>query len=268
MSAAPALAPWWVTGLRVQTRTIGALILRELHTRFGRDNIGYLWLFVEPGILASGIAAVHAFGRMTPLPWGMDVVSFYVSGYTAYVAFRGALGRASGTLQSNGTLLYHRNVTIVDMVLARTLLDVTAALVAGVLIMTVTAAIGFGHAPGRPLLFLGAWALDLWFCFGLAMLALAGTVAFPTLERLIPAFTYLMLPISNVFTIFEQVPAWGRTAMLWVPLAHINEMVREGIYPDFNSPFVDVGYVIGWCMALTVLGFLAVSAVRPKVMLE
>jgi capsular polysaccharide transport system permease protein len=43
--------------LDVQRRVIGALIMRELHTRFGRDNIGYAWIFVpircEPPAAAS-----------------------------------------------------------------------------------------------------------------------------------------------------------------------------------------------------------------------
>ena len=30
--------------LTLQLDVIGALVMRELHTRFGRNNIGYLWL--------------------------------------------------------------------------------------------------------------------------------------------------------------------------------------------------------------------------------
>ena len=32
----------------IQRRVLGALLLRELLTRYGRNNIGFLWLFVEP----------------------------------------------------------------------------------------------------------------------------------------------------------------------------------------------------------------------------
>jgi ABC-2 type transport system permease protein/capsular polysaccharide transport system permease protein len=34
----------------IQRRVIGALLMREVITRFGRHNIGFLWLFVEPMI--------------------------------------------------------------------------------------------------------------------------------------------------------------------------------------------------------------------------
>ena len=35
----------------IARRVIGALLLRELLTRYGRNNIGFLWLFVEPRVL-------------------------------------------------------------------------------------------------------------------------------------------------------------------------------------------------------------------------
>jgi ABC-type polysaccharide/polyol phosphate export permease len=33
---------------------LGALLIRELLTRYGRHNIGFLWLFVEPMIFTLG----------------------------------------------------------------------------------------------------------------------------------------------------------------------------------------------------------------------
>ena len=38
----------FASALATQFRVIGALILRELHTRYGRENIGYLWMIGEP----------------------------------------------------------------------------------------------------------------------------------------------------------------------------------------------------------------------------
>ena len=39
-------------GWDIQKRVIGALMLRELTTRFGRENIGFLWIMVEPLLFA------------------------------------------------------------------------------------------------------------------------------------------------------------------------------------------------------------------------
>ena len=41
---------------RLQLTVIWALILRELHTRYGRENIGFLWVVGEPILFCGGVA--------------------------------------------------------------------------------------------------------------------------------------------------------------------------------------------------------------------
>jgi capsular polysaccharide transport system permease protein len=254
-------------GLRVEARTVGALIMRELHTRFGRDNIGYLWLFLEPMLLAGAVAAIHLAARLR-LPWGMQIIPFYVSGYTAYALFRATVNRAGTTLEGNSSLLYHRPVTIFDLLLARATLDAAAMLGASVLLLMAAAAAGLGPGIGRPLLYLLGWFFDLWLCMGLSMLALAGCVVFPTLDRFIQPTTYLLLPLSGVFFILEQLPPFARSIVAWIPLAQITQLVREGVFADFNSKYVEPFYILGWCIGVTFLGLLAIRAVRPRVEFE
>src|SRR5579862_1555365 len=137
-------------GFAVQLRVIGAVIMRELHTRFGRDNIGYLWMFVEPMLLASAISGVHL-AVHAHLPFGMEVVPFYLSGYTPFLMFRQIVNRASGTIEANRTLLYHRQITIFDLLLARALLDFVGTSLALVTLLCASKVLGLGGLPERPL---------------------------------------------------------------------------------------------------------------------
>ena len=94
--------------LQTQGRVIYALIMRELHTRYGRDNIGYLWMILEPMMLASAVALLHVGGSTH---YGTDIrpVPFAILGYGVFIIFRGIFTRAEGALESNQPLLYHRN---------------------------------------------------------------------------------------------------------------------------------------------------------------
>lgn len=56
------------SAISIQARVIGALILRELHTRYGRENIGYLWLVAEPLMLGTVISLLHNQGAATAVP--------------------------------------------------------------------------------------------------------------------------------------------------------------------------------------------------------
>src|SRR6201999_2003253 len=113
---------------------IGALILRELHTRFGRENIGYLWVIAEPMLLAGVVASIHAGSKAH---FGSDIrsVPFALLGYCMFILFRSIFGRGESTLQSNQPLLYHRMVTIFDMLLARAILEYAATASAYIILL-------------------------------------------------------------------------------------------------------------------------------------
>jgi capsular polysaccharide transport system permease protein len=257
----------FVKGLAVQARTIAALIIREMHTRFGRDNIGYLWIFVEPSLLTIGVTSVHHLLGIR-LPAGMQPAPFYIAGYTGYMLFRSLVTRAGTTVEANGTLLFHRQVTLVDLILARALLEAAALLTSSFFMLGICAYLGIGVLPAKPLTFLMGWALNVWFVTAISMIVLALCVRFPVVERIVHPLTYLALPVSGAFTSFETIPAVFRSILVWVPLAQIQEIIREGLFPNFESLYTQPAYVAVWCVMLTLLGLTGLRVARTWVVLE
>ena len=39
-------------GLVIQWRVVGALLIREIHSRFGRESLGFAWTVAEPLVFA------------------------------------------------------------------------------------------------------------------------------------------------------------------------------------------------------------------------
>src|ERR1700761_385380 len=107
-------------GLAVQANVIGALIMRELHTRYGRENIGYLWMILEPSLLAIAVASLHQGGSHGA---GLPPVPFAIGGYCNFMIFRSIVGRGETAIEANKPLLFHRSVTIFDMLASRALLE-------------------------------------------------------------------------------------------------------------------------------------------------
>ena len=62
---------------QIQKRVIGALLLREMITRYGRNNLGFLWLFVEPLLITMVITLVWKFIRGTHIT-DLNIVAFYL----------------------------------------------------------------------------------------------------------------------------------------------------------------------------------------------
>src|SRR5690348_11255290 len=100
-------------GWRVQRRVIGALMMRELLTRFGRENIGFLWIMVEPLLFASLVGIIWRYMK-GPEEHGVSIIAFVASGYIPLTFFRNAVNRVVRVFSVNGSLMYHQQIKVTD----------------------------------------------------------------------------------------------------------------------------------------------------------
>ena len=252
------------SALRTQSNVIGALIMRELHTRFGRDNIGYLWIFAEPMLLAAAVALLHA-GQHLPLAGNIRPVPFAISGYTIFILFRSMVSRAETLLEANRPLLHHRQVTLFDMLAARALLEVAS--IAAVLVTLIGASwlLGLGDLPADFVLVMAALLLVGWFSFGLSMLICALSHESPLIGRLVHPLLYLMMPLSGAFFAMIWLPADWRELAQWIPLVPMFELLKVGMFEGYTDQYVDIGYAVGWCVSLMLAGLISIRLIRSRV---
>jgi capsular polysaccharide transport system permease protein len=257
----------FMAGLSVQMRVIGALLMRELHTRYGRENIGYLWLIGEPLMLASVMALLHTGGHTA---YGSDIkpLPFIVIGYTTYIMFRGIVNKADSALTSNAPLLYHRMVTILDIVLARALLEAAGTFLAYAVLMTLLWSLGLVAPPARPLYLYMAEAMMFWYALGNAMVIASITFHNRTIERLVHPYAYFMIPLSASFFQVSMVPEPYRWWLMWVPIPHILEIARYGQFRSANLDYANPWYVVACCIVLTWVGLVTMRIYRDKVHLN
>jgi capsular polysaccharide transport system permease protein len=100
-----------------------ALSTREVYTRFGREGLGFSWIVAEPLIFAIPVLLVWSAVR-GGYEHGVPMMPFLWTGYLPVLLFRHVGGRMLLFVRVNAGLLYHRQVTIFDMFLARALLEV------------------------------------------------------------------------------------------------------------------------------------------------
>ena len=250
-------------GLIVQRRVIGAIMMRELHTRFGRNNIGYLWLVLEPMILSVGISLFHLFSHTSP-PFGMSAGPFYASGYISYIVFRNNANRAAGLIESNKPLLFHRHVSLWDLSVARVSLDLVATTGAMIILLAGFCILGLSPLPERPWLIIAGLALMSWLSLAAAAL-ISGAAAFsPLVERVVHPFTYLVLPFSGMFFVMDELPRPAARIAALFPFPHIADLVRMGLKADFNSSYLNLPYVFVMCSVLTLLGMMLLKIARNR----
>ena len=109
-------------GLRIQLRVLHALMLREMLTRYGRHNIGFLWLFLEPMMFTLAVVALWTATGMHK-SGGISIVAFGITGYSTIMLWRNMPNRAIGAIEPNASLLTHRPVQMFDVFAARIVLE-------------------------------------------------------------------------------------------------------------------------------------------------
>lgn len=265
-SSAAATPTPWRQALSVQGRVVGAILMRELHTRYGRENIGYLWLIAEPLMLGSIIALLHS--GQSAHSGTINPVALTVTGYTIFIMFRGIVNRAEGTLHGNLPLLYHRMVSVFDIALARALLEAAGTFMAFTILLSFIIAIGYASPPERPLMLLAGIAYIFFFSFGIAMIIIGGTHDNSLLERLVHPFSYFMIPLSGAFYQVAWVPEPYRHLLLYNPFPQMFELVRYGQFDVATLEYVDFTYITAWTLVLNLLGLITIRAVRKRVHLS
>lgn len=257
-------------GLEAQRHVIGALIMRELHTRYGRDNIGYLWLLAEPMMLAGAVALIHVGTEGTGGHHGTDlrVVPFTLTGYCVFIIFRSIVSRAETVLEANKPLLYHRMVTIFDMLLARAILEFLSSIAALAILLGGAVALDLGDPPARPLMLLAGILLFTWLSFALSMCVATFTHFSHVATKLLHPAIYILLPMSGAFFLLRWIPEPYRSVLAWSPIIQSFELVHAGQFASIENPDCNPVYVVGCCLALTGIGLLSLRVLRRNVHLS
>lgn len=258
---------WFLEGLRVQASVTGAILMRELHTRYGRRGLGYIWLILEPALLATMVILIKTMVRHTREFPGIDPVPFVIVGYVSFMMFRSIFNRAEGALESNTPLLFHRMVTVWDLLFSRALLEAIGTAATFILIMGVAILLGHAHLPARPFeLVVGYFMLWLW-SFTLSLLIASWSYDSPTVSKFVHPISYILLPLSGAFFMIQWLPYSWREKVSWWPMAMAFEEMRYGQFAIATDRYVDMKYFFGVCLVLLLLGLLSLKELRRRLTL-
>ncbi len=258
---------FWLRAFSIQANVVGALLMRELHTRYGRENVGYLWLMLEPMTLAVAVGSIHA-AHPAAIVSDIRPVPLATLGYCMFIMFRSIFTRSEGAIEANMPLLYHRQVTIFDILLSRALLDGIGTATTTAVLIFFGVATGLCDWPYRPLDLMGSILFMMWFSFAASMICCAWTHERRLVARLVHPGTYILMPLSGAFFMISWIPEPYRTWLNWFPMTHIFELGRHGMFRSASDLYYDIPFLTGCCMLMTVLGLLSVKIVRRHIHLQ
>lgn len=251
----------------IQRRVIGALLMREVLTRFGRHNIGFLWMFVEPMLFTLGVTALWT---LVGASHGSDVpiVAFALTGYSSVLVWRNMPSRCIGAVAPNLALMYHRHVRLIDIFAARILLEAAGASCSFFILSIFFIAIGWIQPPEDLLKVIGGWLMLVWFGGSLGLWLGAWNEQTELVEKIWHPMAYLLFPLSGAAFFVDALPKAAQDVVLWLPMTHGVEMVREGYFGSEFKPHYDFKYMAACCAVITIFGLIKVRLVSQRIVPE
>jgi capsular polysaccharide transport system permease protein len=239
--------------LTIQFRVIGALLLREVLTRYGRHNIGFLWLFVEPMMFTLGVAALWS---LTGANHGsnLPIIAFAITGYSSVLLWRNMPGRCGTALAPNLALMFHRNVKVIDVFVSRILLEIFGTTTSFVTLTLIFTFIDWMELPEDVLKVMLGWFMLAWFGSSLALLIGALSEYTEIVEKMWHPTAYLLFPLSGAIFMVDWLPPAAQEIVLLLPMVHGVEILREGFFGSAVRAHYDMMYMVTVCLGMTLFG--------------
>lgn len=249
----------------IQLSVIGALLLREVITRYGRHGLGVLWLMFEPMWFTLGVAGLWYLTKLHTFS-NIPIIAFAITGYSSVLMWRNTASRCSKAILPNLSLMYHRNVKVMDIFLSRIILEWVGATASIATLTIICASIGVMRWPQDMMLVIGGWLLLAWFSLGLGFVVGVVSERSETFERTWHVITYLLFPLSGAVYMVHWIPTKAaQDALLWLPMVHAVEMIRHGYFGNLVPTHENPAYLATFNLFLMLIGLALVREAGRRV---
>lgn len=235
---------------------MGALMLRDVQTRFGGRSANYLiavaWPLTHMGVLL----VVYAFaGRTAPI--GQSAPLFFATGLVPFVLFNYPSRQMMLALMLNGPLLNFPIVTTTDVILSRAVLETVTGFAVVLIFAAIMYGLGVDIVPRYPETAVSALAATLFLSISLGIVNSVIQIfvkVWMIIYILIMILTYLA---SGILFVPEYLPEKARSILVWSPLLQVVEWFRSAYYEGYGQHTLDKQYVLVTAVILLSVGLTA-----------
>jgi len=236
-------------------RVVGALLLREMSTTYGRTPGGYIWAILQPVAMIAILTIAFSFLLRAP-SLGTSFVLFYATGFLPLRLFQEVSNNVGSAVQFNLSMMAYPRVTFVDVLVARAILSVmtqimvSAIVLSGVFILIdVRAILDFQQI-------ILAYALTVLLGIGVGTLNSYLTFAFHLWRSLWSILTRPLFLVSGVFYIYEDLPVAAQNILWFNPMIHLTGLMRTGVYSAYSPTYISLTFVAVFAVLPLVFGVL------------
>jgi capsular polysaccharide transport system permease protein len=254
----------WMEALRIQVRVIGAIMLRDMRTRFGRTHLAYMIAILWP--LSHLLALLTVYSITIKLaPIGSNVTVFVGSGLLPYILIIYPSRQIMLAVAVNLPLLHFPIVKTTDLIISRVLLEIVNTSVVVAAFIAILYAIGIDFMPLDP--FEALMAICASVCLGVGF-GICNVIGWAFLKQgwniMSVIGTIIMYVTAGVLWLPSALSPTMREILWYNPMLHCVEWLRSAYYEGYGEDMLTKSYVVGMGLTCIFLGFLGDRVLRGR----
>lgn len=214
------------SSIAIMRAVLFALMLREIRGRFGANRLGAFWFVCEP---LAQLALLLVFFTIIRAPTvnGVPLLVFLINGIVPFTLFKNIALTGMQAVNANRGLFAYRQIQAIDMVVARTLVEIVLmSLVYIAMLFSLSFFGGINIAFPDPISWVMALLVGVVLSFASAILFCIFISYFPELANIVRMLYFPLYLISGVIFPVFALPQDVMGYLLWNPYLHIIEMLR------------------------------------------
>jgi capsular polysaccharide transport system permease protein len=230
-----------------------AVILRDMRTRFFNHGLGFLvvplWPLVHMLVL---LAISNIMGRT--VPYGESLNVFFASGLVPTLAFMYVSRFMALSVVLNKPMMAFPIVKPMDILHGRAVLEVSAAFITLVFIISFLLIIGDDPFPVDVVSAVEAYVSVIFLAVSVGTLAGTLTAMFPIFSTVYGLSMIVVYASSGTMFVPANMPEQIRIPLSYSPVLQCVEWMRSAYYPSYDTSLLSKTYIWGYSLTCMMLG--------------
>ena len=252
--------------LKAQWRILLALMLRDIKTRFGGTELGFVIAIAWPLTHILVLLVINS-QLNRAVPYGDNAAVWFATGVIPFMAFSYMSRFIGFGIIMNRNLLTFPVVKVTDVLFARAIVEVLSAGLVILILFTVFLVMGIDFMP-RDIVQASLALFAMMFLglgFGVVVAIIAGT--FPLFATVYALTMIIIWMSSGIMFVPDALPEVARNALSYLPWVQGVEWMRSAYYDGYGSTFLDRPYLIAFAAVALFIGLSLERIARGKILL-
>lgn len=244
----PRRSPWVSQAL-----VIGALLNREVSTRFGEYRLGFFWMLFEPllGVIIIGLIIGTIAERTVPeIPYPF----FLLNGMLMLKLFTGPMNSGLNAISANQGLLVYPTVRPLDPFIARFVFELLTTFFSFTLFCVAGMWCGVNVSLANLHILLVTYLLTWLAGCGFGLIFGVAAAHYKEVEKIVPVLQRPLLFVSCVLAPLSALPSGIQKILLYNPIVNNIELARHALFPFYTSEGPNLLYPAGFAIVVLAVG--------------